>query len=287
MEKLNPYQQVTNTLINMLDDAGTWSPPWRKTGFKTPTNAYTLQRYNGSNILMCWASGINNGFASTRWATFKQWAMMDCKVKKGAKGTPILRYNVSDKEQDDGTKRNVVFASTAYVFNAEQVDGERALEPKPPSSEGANERNVEIESFIAATNATISYGGDTACYIPSVDKILMPDIDTFHSAGHFYSTSFHELVHWTGAKNRLDRELSTKYGSDNYAYEELVAELGAAFLSADWGISNNVRDDHAKYLNGWLKIMKQNSTAIVSAASLASKAVEYISDFSMKKSEAA
>lgn len=287
MEKNNPYQHVTNSIINMLDDAGEWSPPWRKTGFGTPTNAFTLQRYNGSNILMCWASAMNNGFASTRWATFKQWQQMDCKVKKGAKGTPIIRYSITDKEKDDGTKYNMVFASTSYVFNAEQVDGERALEPKLTHSEGDNERNSEIEEFIKATNASISYGGDKACYIPSVDKILMPSIEVFNSAGHFYSTTFHELIHWTGAKDRLNRELSTKFGSDAYAYEELVAELGAAFLAADWDIVNAVRDDNAKYLKSWLNIMKQNSSAIVSAASLASKAAEYISAFSRAKSEAA
>lgn len=287
MEKMNPYQQITNTLINMIDDAGQWTPPWRKTGFKTPTNALTLQRYNGSNILMCWASSINNGYASTRWATFKQWQQMDCKVRKGEKGTPIIRYNVTNKEQEDGTTRDIVFASTSYVFNANQVDGERALEPKPSSSESENERSIEIEDFIKATNAEITYGGERACYIPSNDKILMPDINTFYTAEHFYSTTFHELVHWTGAKSRLDRELNTKFGSDAYAYEELVAELGAAFLSADLGISNHVRDDHAKYLSAWLKILKESSSAVVSAASKASKAAEYISAFSDRKRNAA
>lgn len=181
--------------------------------------------------------------------------------------------NVAD---DDGKRR---FARASYVFNAAQVDGYAA--PDAPDPLGPIERIEAADRFVAATGARIEHGGDQAYYVPSSDHIQMPDeglfcgSDTMSREEGYYATLVHELTHWSGAKHRLDRDFGKRFGEEAYAAEELVAEIGAAFLCAELGITQEIRSDHAQYLAHWLKLLKNDSRAIFTAAAKASEAASY------------
>lgn len=270
------YQQITDTMIALVDDAGQWSPPWRSTGTSRPVNASTKKHYRGINVFMCWASAMRNGYSSNRWATFNQWKDMDCSVKKGERGTAIIFFKDYERSNDKGEDEKIIVSRVSYVFNAAQVTGERANEPEPRQSGGEVVRNNAIDNFVFRLNPKLQIGGDRACYIPSVDTIQMPKLEQFKQIDHYYSVLFHELVHWSGAKHRLDRDLSNGFGSSAYAAEEMIAEMGAAFLAADFSIENHVRDDHARYLKSWLAAAKEDKRALVRAAAKASKAVEFL-----------
>jgi len=272
------HQEMTDKLIELVDEAGKWSPPWHSVNLTMPCNAKSKNNYRGLNVMMCWLTAMCNGYKSNRWATFKQWTEMGGKVRRGEKGTQIIFFKTEQKEDKNGEKYEYMLSKISYVFNADQVDGECAAEPTPPQSIGEGERIQLIEQFIRHTGAKITHNSGGACYIPSLDTIRMPDFVHFKDSYHYYSVLFHELVHWTGSKERLDRDLSTKFKSDAYAMEELVAEMGAAFLAAEWNIANHTRDDHAAYLKSWLEIAKKDKTALFTAASQASKAVDFLEE---------
>lgn len=207
-------------------------------------------------------------------------------MRKGEKGTPIVFYKEfsvdADPGQagDDGTRR---VARASWVFNASQVDGYTVpgLPDLPPIAREAN-----AEAFIAATGADIRHGGDMAYYRPSTDHIQMPDERLFTGSKlssrteDYYSVLGHELTHWSGADKRLNRLMKARFGDAAYAMEELVAELGAAFLCADLGITHTPRADHAAYIANWLQVLKSDKKAIFTAAAKASEAVQYLAGFS-------
>lgn len=267
------YQIVTDRILSLIDEAGEWTPPWRKTGLTMPVNAVSKHKYQGINVFTCWATADAMGYRRNRWATFKQWQTVGGRVRKGEKGTPILFFKEYVAANDNGNDEKRVVAKLSYAFNEAQVDGIDVPAEIPVQQ---HDRHAAIDAFIAATGATITEDGQRACYIPSEDAIRLPSLCLFREREHFYSTAFHELVHWTGAKHRLDRQLSTRFGSHAYAAEELIAEMGAAFLASEWSIENVTRQDHAAYLSAWLKLMKEDKRALVTAASQASKAVAYL-----------
>jgi antirestriction protein ArdC len=271
------YQEMTDRLVALVDDAGEWRPPWRRSGLAHPVNAVTKKRYRGVNVFMCWAAAMENGHSSSRWATFNQWKEIDCAVRKGERGTPIIFFKEYEKEGEGGPEKHIV-SRMSYVFNANQVTGERAADAEPERSAAPVARSASIDSFIHRTHAVIEHVGGSACYIPALDQIRMPKVEDFFKTERYYSTLFHELAHWSGAKPRLDRNLSTRFGSDAYAAEEMVAEMSAAFLSAEFGIENHTRDDHAAYLKSWLALAKADKRALVTAAAQASKAADYLID---------
>jgi antirestriction protein ArdC len=174
----------------------------------------------------------------------------------------------------EGDRR--LLARAFHVFNADQVDGWTApLVPNLPESE----RIAAAEAFVAAIPANITHGGDSAYYIPALDQVRMPAFGQFARALDYYATLAHELTHWTGAKPRLDRDLSGRFGSDAYAMEELVAELGAAFTAGRLGLPSVPRADHAPYIANWLKVLKGDSRAIFTAAARAQQAADYLVAF--------
>jgi antirestriction protein ArdC len=272
---MNTYDQLTAQLVDMVDSAtGEWSPPWRMSGLECHQNAKTLRRYQGMNVLMLWLTQMKHSYSYPVWATLKQWNSMGARVKKGSKGTAVVFYDQYRKQINGGEDEvSYSIAKTHYIYNADQVDGFE-LPQRPPLT--SHDNLDDIEKFIKDTKADIRIQGERAFYVPSQDFIAMPDKGLFPHVEHYYSVMFHELTHWTGAKNRLDRELKGKGFRTDYAYEELVAELGAAFLSADFGIINAVKDDNAKYLKVWRDAMKQDSKIIFNAASQATKAVMYL-----------
>ena len=280
------HAEITSNLIAAIEaNPGNPSMPWRRSHkpLFMPVNALTAKLYNGINIVSLWVSAEVQGYSAPVWATYKQWREMDCQVRKGEKSSLIVFYKEYEAEPDPGNadddgKRRVARAS--YVFNANQVDG--YTQSDAPPMLGPIERIKAVDRFVTATGAVIEHGGERAYYRPSLDHIQMPGEDLFcgtdtmtRSEG-YYATLVHELTHWTGAKHRLDRALGNRFGDHAYAAEELVAEIGAAFLCAELGITQDTRADHAQYLAQWLKLMKSDSRAIFTAAAKASEAVAFL-----------
>lgn len=282
MAKPDVYQEVTDKIINLMETHGSnWCKPWEAGGLPSglPFSVTSRAAYSGINVVLLWASG----YASSEWGTFKAWQAKGAKVKKGAKGTPIIFFKqlpVKDKNTDQ--KKMIPMIKQFYVFNAEQVEG---YEPEPIKTLEPLELLNNAEQFIKNTGATIhKIAGDNAYYRPSTDSITVPLPEQFKGEAHsdrlhgYYGTVLHELTHWTGSKKRLDREKGIRYGDEKYAKEELIAELGAAFLCAELGISSEPREDHAHYLNSWLKALKDDKKLIVKAASQARKACDLLKE---------
>lgn len=270
--------RITDTIIRSIEEGqatGAWVKPWA--AIDIPTNASTGKAYRGVNVLWFWMTAADNGWSSNMWATYKQWQALGAQVRKGEKGTGGIKW-VATACKDHGpeescTRCGRIFPTVFTVFNAEQVDGYE----HPVSTGLSDEQRLdEAERFFERVGADVKHGGDRAFYSPSLDHIAVPRFADFSSPAAYYATVGHEMTHWTGAKKRLDRDLSGRFGSDSYAVEELVAELGAAMLCAHLGISDTPRPDHAEYLAAWLKILKADPRALITAASKAATAVEFL-----------
>lgn len=273
----NAYQEVTARIISELETGAVpWVKPWRTDGTAN-RNIVSGKPYRGINRLILGMAGMAAGHGSPYWASFKQWQERGGCVRKGEKGTKIVFFSPVEKTTrnaagDEETESYAVL-KTYFVFNACQVDG--ADVPVPTAVRTEFQAHQESEQFILDTGAAVSYGGDAAFYAPSADRIQLPHKSSFASPAAFYATAFHELTHWTGAKHRLDRDLSKgRFGNPEYAFEELVAELGAAFLCQDKGIAGDLR--HAGYIGNWLQVLRKDDRAIFKAAALAEKASEFL-----------
>ena len=264
------YRSVTDAIVAELEaGAVPWVRPWKGTNLM-PTNAVTKKRYNGINIPILWYIAGKRGYEHHLWCTYRQALEIGAQVRKGAQAAHIVYTSTYTKVVDDeaATTR---FLKSYSVFNVAQLDGYPM--PEPPTATQI-ERNAHADQVISATGAVIHYGGNDACYIPSQDVIKIPKPDAFPTAAPFYATCFHELGHWSAARNRLDRDLSGRFGTKSYAAEELVAELCSAFLCASIGIQGELR--HAGYIDNWIQLLKDDDRAIFTASSNASRAADYI-----------
>lgn len=278
------HQRITNQIIAAIEvGAGDYQMPWNPklcTGpaIGLPHNPVGHYAYHGINIVALWASQQHSGYATAEWATFRQWQAAGAQVRKGEKGTLTVFFKASgagqqSAESDEQGLRRHFIAKAAYVFNAAQVDG---FIPSAPPELPPIERHAAVETFIKASRASIYHDNRQACYIPSKDEIHLPPDGAFKDAQGYYSVALHELVHWSGHASRCDRELRNRFGTEAYAVEELIAELGAAFLCAELGISPEPRIDHARYIESWLRILKDDKRAIFTAAAKANQAVVYL-----------
>lgn len=271
------YQEVTDRIIAELESgAAPWVKPWQA-GSTADRSIVTDKPYRGVNRLLLGMSNMAQGFTSPYWATFKQWTEKGGKVKKGSKGTQIIFYSPQagikvDQVTGEQEEYSYAILKTFYVFNAEQVEGVEV--PQIDASADTFAAHDAAERFIVGTGARISHGGDAAFYTPGHDRIQLPHKSTFDAPASYYATAFHELTHWTGHESRTDRKLSGKFASPSYAFEELVAELGAAFLCQDHGIAGELR--HAGYIEHWLRACREDKRAIFRAAGLAQKAAEFL-----------
>lgn len=286
--RTNLYDEVTRKIIAELE-AGRfpWVQPWDASaaaGPGLPRNALTGRRYSGVNVLLLWGAAIEGGHASQHWLTFKQALEAGGSVRKGEKGTTVVYADrfIPETEKARAVERGedakaVPFLKRFTVFNIAQCEGLRpglAVDPVP-----LPEREIipHAEALIAATGADIRIGGDKAYYSPSGDYVQVPPQPAFRDQINYYRTVFHELSHHSGAKHRLNRDLSGRFGSRPYAREELCAEISAAFICAALGIVPTVR--HADYVGSWLEVLREDNRAIFRAASQASKAADYILAF--------
>jgi antirestriction protein ArdC len=247
-----------------------------------PVNIASKNAYRGINVVALWAYAEASGYSSGTWGTYRQWAEAGAQVRKGEKAAYVVFYKEIEiaSDADDAESETRLFARSTPVFAAEQVDGY-----EPPVIETAAVPMTPIEqaeAFVIRTGAQIAHGGTRAFYRPSTDSIQLPPRDAFIGsptstpAESYYSTLLHELTHWTSAESRCNRQLGKRFGDDAYAMEELVAELGAAFLCADLQITDEPRVDHAQYLASWLSVMKADKKAIFTAASKASEAATFL-----------
>lgn len=280
------YDTITDSIVAAIEQgAGEFRMPWHRASTEagTPHNALTGTNYRGSNVLTLWAAAMGKGYESTRWATYKQWAAMGAQVRKGEKATAGIYYSVTAREDaETGETKTARLGRAFFLFNAAQVDGYSTPDAAPRVD--FTDRIRRADDAISATGAKITHSGSRAFYRSATDEIYLPPRDAFigtetsTATEAYYSTALHELSHWTGHASRLARDFTRckRFGDEAYAGEELIAELGAAFLCAQLGITNSPRADHAQYLAHWLKVLKNDSRAIVRAASDAQKAADYI-----------
>jgi len=281
------YTGITNRIVEQLE-AGTkpWLKPWNAehaAGRISRPLRHNGQPYSGINVVVLWMTAEASGFVSPFWLTFKQALELGGHVKKGEHGSQVVYASTFKKKDTDDageeTEQEIPFLKQYTVFCADQCEGlpkhfyQLAEQPKEKL-----ERIAAVDQFVANTKAEVRYGGNQAYYTLRDDRIQMPPFETFRDAESHAATIIHELTHWTRHPSRLNREDfgRKRWGDEGYAMEELVAELGAAFLCADLSITPEVREDHASYIEHWLKVLKNDKRAIFSAASHASKAADYL-----------
>ena len=282
------HRVITEQIVEAIEaGAGAFQMPWHRGAAVTrPINAVTRTAYRGVNVIALWAQSMTSRYLSGYWATYRQWQSLDAQVNKGEHGTVIVFYKKVERQPDqseDGRdqQRPGLFARASRVFNAEQVAG---WTPPVPEPRTRMDTLSEVEDFIQRTGAVIRHGGGEAYYDRRYDTVVMPPRGLFKGTAtsspmdSYYAVLLHELTHWTGAPHRLARQFGGRFGDNAYAVEELVAELGSAFLCADLGITNEPRPDHAAYVSSWLEVLNRDHKALFTAASRASAATDYLAD---------
>jgi antirestriction protein ArdC len=261
-EKKDIFQRVTDMIVSAIEEgAGSYRMPWRTSGGfpNSPINAVSKRPYRGINILVLWATAQELGYKSGTWATYKQWTDLGAQVRKGEKSAHVVFWKFFDRneEEQDGaadsetSARKIPMARDYWVFNAEQVEGYAPADTPKPSKE---ERIASAETFFHQIGIEVQPGGNRAFYRLETDSVHMPAFEAFKESLFYYSVLSHETTHWSGSEHRLNRDLSGRFGSESYAVEELIAELGAAFLCAELGLPTDPREDHAPYIASWLKV---------------------------------
>jgi antirestriction protein ArdC len=283
------YQRVTAQIVASLEQGvRPWLKPWNAehaAGRITQPLRGNGVPYQGINVLMLWGAAVERGYAAPIWMTFKQALELGGCVRKGERGNLVVYASTFSRTETDGesgeeSERDIPFLKDYTVFNVEQIDGLPAHFTAPAEAVlDPVQRNAHAEQFFSATAATVRHGGNQAYYSVASDVVQMPFFETFKDAESYYATLAHELTHWTRHPSRLDRSFGRKrFGDEGYAMEELVAELGAAFLSADLGLTPEPREDHAAYIGHWLNILKNDKRAIFTAASHAQRAADFLSN---------
>lgn len=283
MSNLDLYETVTRQIIAALE-AGTppWQCPWRGAGVDArPANATSGRMYRGVNVLLLNLRALVDGFQHSRWLTFQQALAVGGHVRKGERGTQIVFFKMHEfdkaahPDSDGSADRRVVPLLRAFtVFNVDQIDGlPEGLVPAPLEP-GSWEPLDAADHILARSGAQIRHGGSKAFYAPDPDLIQLPPQSAFDCAGDYYATALHELTHWTGHPSRCNRVLGRRHGIDAYAFEELVAEMGSAFLTDYCGLVGRIQ--HASYIASWLEALRNDKRLIFTAASQAQRAADFL-----------
>jgi antirestriction protein ArdC len=287
VEKEGIYTRITNEIVSHLEcGVRPWVKPWNAehaAGRITRPLRHNGKPYSGINVLSLWASAMAQNFAAPIWMTFKQATDLGGRIRKGEKGSLVVYADsITRKETDEKTgdeiEREIPFLKGYTVFNVDQIDGLPAVYYAKAAPQLDPVARIEhAERFFAALGAAVGHGGNRAFDSVTNDTIQMPPFVSFEDADSYYATLAHECTHWTGSTSRLNRDFGEhRFGSEGYALEELVAELGAAFLCADLELSLEPREDHASYIATWLNVLAQDNRAIFTAAAHAERAAEYI-----------
>jgi len=277
------YTEVFENIIREMEQG---NAPWVRPWSGGPYNAATGRRYSGGNVLALIFAGVK--YQSSGWLTWNQAIEAGCVVRKGEKSTSVFFMSKAVKKATQGNgptgadedPASYFFARGFRVFNVDQLD---ELEPgalealkarHTPETVQGFEAIEEAEELVERSGADITHGGGVACYVPALDAIRMPEPETFTSRESYYATLFHELTHWTGGEKRLKRITPARFGTADYAFEELVAELGSAFLAGRFGFEQVSQS--AAYLRNWAKACRAHPEMLAKAASLAQKAADYL-----------
>ena len=296
-DRASLYTEITDTIIAELEAGRVpWVQPWgtaaASAALAMPQNASTGRRYSGINVLILWGAVIEHGFAGQSWLTFRQALGLGGNVRKGERGTTVVyadRFTPDDERrraaETGETPGAIPFLKRFTVFNTDQCDGlpQEIATTAPPPPAGMIEPRVE--ALIAATGIDFRIGGAQAFYSPTFDFVQVPPPQAYFEPINWHRTALHEVSHASGHSSRLGRDLSGSFGSKTYSFEEIIAEISAAYLCASLGITPTVR--HADYIGAWLEVLREDDRAIVRAASAASKAADYILGFEPDATEPA
>src|SRR5277367_1209676 len=283
------YQEITDKIISELEAGrAPWVQPWgtaaAKAPLSMPKNAATHRRSTGINVLILWGAVIEHGFVSQSWLTFRQALNLGGNVRKGERGTTVVyadRFTPEDERRraaETGNEAQAIpFLKRFTIFNVAQCEGlpEEIIAVAPPVE--TNLILPQAEALIRTTGVDFRIGGDRAFYDPRHDFVQVPPPQAYFEPINWHRTALHEVSHASGHPHRLNRDLSGAFGTKKYAFEELIAEISAAYLCASLSISPTVR--HADYIASWLDVLREDNRAIVRAASAASKAADYILAF--------
>ena len=274
------YSGVSARIIAELErGAAPWIKPWSATaGQNVPQNAATNRPYSGCNVILLWLAR-NRGWQTPRFLTFKQAIEAGGNVRKGEQGTKVYfvkQLQIKDSDSEEADTRLIPMMREYTVFNVDQCENlpDSVKAGRPMRVRNLDTRDALADDFLRSTGADIREGYGEAYYVPSRDFIYMPAFAAFKGADHFYNVAFHELTHWTGHKSRLDRDLKNRFGQREYAAEELIAELGAAFLAAEFSFDGDARN--AGYIATWIELLKADKRAFFTACNRASKAADYL-----------
>ncbi|WP_260923206.1 ArdC family protein [Novosphingobium sp. 9] len=286
-ERHSLYGEVTNRIIAQLEEGRVpWVQPWEadRCPVTMPGNAVTGRLYSGINVLLLWCEGIERGFTSQRWLTYRQAAAAGGNVRRGETGTVVCyadrftpREEAEKARSEDRDARTIAFLKRFVVFNFDQCEGlpETLADSAAPTDPVI--AIAEVDRLIANSGADFRIGGPSAFYSPLEDYVQVPPQAAFPEPINWFRTALHEMGHYAGGKGRLERDQSGAFGSASYAREELVAELTSAFACASLGIEPTVR--HSDYIGSWLEVLRADEKAIFRAASAASKGADYLLAF--------
>ncbi|WP_442577878.1 ArdC family protein [Mesorhizobium sp. ASY16-5R] len=275
------YKTITDAVVKQLEDGvPPWVRPWKDERLKgvgmIPTNLVTGRLYSGSNILLLWMAAHAYGHSNLQYCTFAQANAEGMSVRKGSRSTTVMFTKHMVRKDDGGEDKAQTVVKSYPVFHVSQLDNvpEKFLQPQETVPQGLPEGSSPKVLLARNCGVTVQHGGNRACYIPSQDEVQMPTPKAFVDDDAYWQTLFHEFTHATAHEKRCGRKLGRRFGDDQYAFEELVAELGSAFIGARVGISAGFRS--ASYIDSWLKVLKGDSRAIFTAASYAGQASDYL-----------
>ena len=286
--KADIHQEITDAVVESLEaireqygkdhEGFAWDKPWIDTANGMPRNVDN-KPYRGINVLLLLIQASKMGYGQNIWGTFKAWKAKGGKIIKGSKSTKITFYKeIKSEDKETGEEKKIYFLRTYSVFNIAQIEGV-TIQDDTQTLINTVERDKLIDSFVSQTNAILKDGGNRAYYSPTNDFIGMPKLEQFKTTDGYYSTLLNELTHWTGAMKRCNRDLKNKFGSQAYAFEELVAELGSMFLCNKFNILGRDEEqmrNHITYLDSWIKRLKDDKKAIFQASTLAQKAFDFL-----------
>lgn len=286
MARVDIYQQVTDLIVAELEKGvAPWVQPWKAVGGVAgglPCNGYTSRPYRGVNVWVLVVVGHNRGYGDPRWFTFRQANLLGAKIRKGEKATLVTLWrDLKVEERNDATgvrtEKSIPLLKSYPVFNALQCEGVPRLELAAERPAEPELRYKDLPPLLERSGAVVRTGGSLAFYSVDTDSIQVPPVSAFQGEEFYWSTMLHELTHWTSHPTRLDRDVKHKFASLGYAAEELVAELGSAYLCASLGVQGELR--HPEYLGSWLKAFKDDKRALFRASTLAQRAADFVLQF--------
>ena len=281
-DRTDVYTRITAEIVAAIEaGAGEFRMPWHHNGTSTarPANIASGKGYRGVNVLALWVAAEIARYDNGLWGTYRQWQALDAQVRKGEHSTTVVLWKEvtpaggDDRLGDEDGPPRRIFARAFTVFNVAQVEG---YQPEAVALLPETERLAHAEAFIGNLGINSVFGGPNAYYRPATDTVHMPDFGFFHEAAGFYGSWIHECGHGSGAKHRLDRDLSGRFGSAAYALEEISVELLSGMILADLGIAHHPRPDHAAYVASWLQVLKDDPRAIFTAAGKAQQAADWM-----------